>query len=108
MKNASVTERREFWKFMSAAAAFEQAAMACEYILRENINERHPLSYPLMVAVVVLYSRPFKQRKVVRLIEKMVPKELKPTHGEDLGSGLTIDLFQGFRVGSPNATQAQG
>src|SRR3989338_9949989 len=80
MKNASVTERREFWKFMSAAAAFEQAAMACEYILLENINERHPLSYPLMVAVVVLYSRPFKQRKVVRLIEKMVPKELKATH----------------------------
>lgn len=80
MKKASATDRREFWKFMGAAATFEQAATACEYILRENIDERHPLSYPLMVAVVVLYSRPFKQRKVVRLIEKMVPKELKATH----------------------------
>lgn len=80
MKKTSATERREFWKFMGASGTFEQAEKACDYILRESIDERHPLSLPLMVAVVVLYSRPFKQRKVVRLIEKMVPKEFKSTH----------------------------
>jgi hypothetical protein len=80
MTRSSAANRREFWKFMSAAATFEQAAAVCEHILRENIDEQHPLSYPLMVATVVLYARPFKQRKPVRLIEEMVPKELKSTH----------------------------
>lgn len=80
MTSISKEEREDFWKYMSAGSSFDQAHAICDRLLRENIHQQHELAYPLLVALIVLYGRPFKQRRKMRLIERMVPDELKETH----------------------------
>jgi hypothetical protein len=65
---------------MSAAFAFSSCVKICDYIIEENINHLHPLAYPLVLAMVVTYARPFKQRRPVKLPKEVVPRKLEGTH----------------------------
>jgi hypothetical protein len=87
-KTLTLAERRRYWTFCHTCIVFEQVEMLCDFLLAEKCPEvaddswerMHPLSYPALVALVVLYARPFKQRKLYRLPEEMIPKQFKGTH----------------------------
>lgn len=80
MKTIPLSERQEFWKFQSAASTFEQAATACATLLLPDVNENHPLFYPMMLALHALYGRPFKQRQPMRIDEAIVPTGFQKEH----------------------------
>ena len=79
MKKAKPEHRRDYWKYHVAAHSFEQAADAA--VRLQPLTDGDPLSLPLMVALHVLYARPFQHEKRTRRIaELLVPKELAPVH----------------------------
>jgi hypothetical protein len=80
MKQVPYEDRKDYWKFVNAAVAFEQVEDLLEFFAKEKIDETHPLFYQLMTSLVVLYGRPFKQRKALRLLEALIPDGLKDTH----------------------------
>jgi hypothetical protein len=76
-------ERISFWQHSYARASFTEARIECELLLSTNPLPNSTLRRALSVAIVTLYARPFKQRKVVRLSEDIVPAEFRSTH-EDI------------------------
>jgi hypothetical protein len=80
MENAPYAERLDFWRWQQASVAFEQVRNLCDFILKEKVEQPHPLHIPLMTALHALYARPFKQRKEVRLGGDIVPAAFKDVH----------------------------
>jgi hypothetical protein len=79
MKKAKPEHRRDYWKYHVAAHSFEQAGDVA--VRLQPLTDRDPLFLPLMVALHVLYARPFQHEKETRRIaESLVPKELAPVH----------------------------
>jgi len=82
MKKLPLTERLEYWKYQCASLTFHNAKAVAEYLIE---NKRHPLQYQLLTSLYVLYSRPFKQRKQVRISEELVPSEYMEEHSYLIG-----------------------
>gem|GEM_PF-2686223 len=77
MRTVKSTDRIEFWKFCHAAVTFSKVSELCDYMIKNNVNPEHPLHIPLIVAVVILYGKPFKQRPETRIPEHVVPPQYK-------------------------------
>jgi hypothetical protein len=74
-------DAKSLWKFSYAHDCFRQAASACSHILDSNLETEHPLYYPLLTSVYILYGKPFKRAKVVgKLSDKIIPSEQKTLH----------------------------
>ena len=56
--------------------------MECELLLGINPPPNSTLRRALSIAIATLYSRPFKQRKSVRLGDDIVPTEFRRTHDD--------------------------
>jgi hypothetical protein len=78
---APYKDRVEFWKFQHASITFSEATQLCDQIIKQNIISGHPLHTSLMTALHILYGRPFKQRKEVRVSKEIVPHDYRETHG---------------------------
>ncbi len=78
---APYNDRIEFWKFQHASITFSETAQLCDQLINHNIISGHPLHTSLMTALHVLYGRPFKQRKEVRISEEIIPHDYLETHG---------------------------
>jgi hypothetical protein len=79
MKTTLPESRREFWKYHSAAIAFQSAAQLA--LTLHSMNEADKLFYDLNLAMHVVYSRPFKhQEKTLQLSSDLVPQSLLQYH----------------------------
>ena len=110
MKKAKPEHRIDYWRYHVAAHSFDQARDVARRL--QGITDADPLFLPLMVALHVLYARPFKHEKDSRRVDPtLVPKEKLPVHNmllqmrdrifahHDKESRITdadsgIDLFQ--------------
>lgn len=73
MKTTTIQNRQEYWKYHSAAIAFQSASRLALSI--RSMNEADEHFYDLHLAMHVLYSRPFKQQEAaLRLSGDIVPK----------------------------------
>jgi hypothetical protein len=88
MKKLPLERRLEFWKYQSALLTFENAREVAGYLIEHSES---PLAYQLMTSLYVLYGRPFKQRKQIRVPEELVPSEYAEEHR--LLIGLRDKLF---------------
>jgi hypothetical protein len=76
-----VEDRRAFWRFKHAQQCFDHAARTSTYVLNEGWSQDHPLIYPISVAIVVLYARPFSNCfGIGKLDEKIVPRSSLSRH----------------------------
>ena len=82
MNAPSKAERISFWQHAYARASFTDARIQCEFLLSTNPPPNSTLRRALSIAIVTLYSRPFKQRKLVRLSEDIVPVAFRVTHDD--------------------------
>ena len=79
MKKARPEDRIDYWRYHVAAHSFEQAGATCRHL--EGVTDTHPLFVPLMVALHVLYARPFKHEEKSRRIERaLVPTDSVSVH----------------------------
>ena len=110
MKKAKPEHRIDYWRYHVAAQSFDQALKVIGHI--RGITDSQPLFLPLMVALHVLYARPFRHEKTSRRIdEALVPGSYSSVHGmllqmrdrifahHDKDSRITdddtgVDLFQ--------------
>ncbi len=77
MKKISKEKRIEYWKYLQAALTFDQAKEVLDY-LKDNSNT--PLFGQLITSLYVLYGRPFKQRRITRIPDDIIPAKFKDTH----------------------------
>jgi hypothetical protein len=83
MKDPSRAERVAFWKDAYARSSFIQADQFALLLLQMDPPLRSVMRWALTSAIVTAYSRPFKQRKEVRLPENdVVPAEFRKLHDE--------------------------
>ena len=74
-------DAQSLWKFFYAHECFRQSASACSYILDNNLETDHPIYYPLLTSIYVLYGKPFKRANVVgKLSDDIIPPEHKTLH----------------------------
>ncbi|MDF7809595.1 hypothetical protein P4E94_19310 [Pontiellaceae bacterium B12219] len=79
MKKSKPEHRIAYWKFHVAAYAFQQAEDVA--IKLKSISNKDVMYQYLMVALHVLYARPFKHQKNSRKIpESYIPKDLLSVH----------------------------
>jgi hypothetical protein len=79
MKETTPENRREFWKFQSAALSFQQAEELAARLAEMEVGQ--DLFYPLLISMHVLYARPFKQQeRALRIPKAMVPNSLLAYH----------------------------
>jgi hypothetical protein len=82
----SVTDRefaeaKLLWKLFYAKGCFEHAENTCNFLLENAVHEDHPVYYPLVAAIYVLYGRPFTDTNLVGMLgEKIVPAEFRKLH----------------------------
>ena len=77
----SLEDRRQFWQLFYAKKSFEHVITACQFIIDEHLDNEHPLYYPLVTAMHVCYSKPFKvSHGAGQLSEKIVPPEHAQVH----------------------------
>lgn len=82
MDAPSQLDRISFWQHAYARSSFVEARLECELLLSTNPPPNSTLRRALSIAIVTLYSRPFKQRKSVRLSDDIVPPEFRATHDD--------------------------
>ena len=78
--NAPFTDRLAFVKYQSAGVCFEMVHDISSFFLATGLHRREKIHDPLLVSLHVLYARPFKQRKPLRLEETIVPSEFHAIH----------------------------
>jgi hypothetical protein len=79
MMKAKPEDRIDYWRYHVAAHSFEQARDTCHHL--QGVTDRHPLFIPLMVALHVLYARPFKHDEKSRRIDPaLVPADSASIH----------------------------
>jgi hypothetical protein len=83
MKKLPQDKRLEYWKYQCAALSFDYAKEVADYLISE---EKNNLMYQLITSLYILYGRPFKQRKKLRISEDIVPQEYLEEHS------LLLDL----------------
>lgn len=77
MKKLPLERRLEYWKYQSAELTFDDAREVSVYLIEQP---KFPLMYQLLTSLYVLYGRPFKQRKNVRISEELVPSRYAEEH----------------------------
>jgi len=77
---APLEDRLAFFRSLSASISFQQAIDAVQYLRANKLTPNHPIHDPLVVALVVLYARPFKQRPPIRISAEMLPAEDRGFH----------------------------
>src|SRR5262249_38074239 len=82
MSTPNKAERITFWQHAYARASFVEARINCKWLLETDPPPNSNFRRAVSIAVVTLYSRPFKQRKAVRLSENSVPREFRESHDE--------------------------
>ena len=120
MHQAPQTERIELHKWQSAFSSLNEARSILHHIRDQAVHHDHPLHHALWAAFHVFYSKPFKQRPVIRIPDDVVPEHMRNAHGAiitlrdklfahsdldgpNLGEGdLVNSLFVSFH---PNQTQ---
>lgn len=80
MNTPSKADRVSFWQHSYARSSFIQAHLFTELLLRISPPINDTLRRALTIAIVTAYSRPYKQRKPVRLSDDIVPTEFRGTH----------------------------
>jgi hypothetical protein len=74
-------DAKTLWKYVYAHECFKQAENACSFIIDSGLDDSHPVYYSLVVAICVLYERPFKWSNVVgELPSDIVPAEFRELH----------------------------
>ena len=77
MKKAPKQVRLEYWKYQFAALTFEEAREMAAYL---HDNPKPKLEYSLLTSLYVLYGRPFKQHKSIRISDDIVPPDYRDLH----------------------------
>jgi hypothetical protein len=73
--------RRELWAWYYGMRAFMHCQACCEHILKEKLDDEHPLYYPLNVGATINYGRPFrKSYGMPTLSEEIVPPKYRLVH----------------------------
>jgi hypothetical protein len=81
MNTTEFNEAKTLWKMFYASECFRRAKASAQHILKEKLENGHPLFYPLLCATYILYGKPFTVwHGVGRLEESMVPKEYLALH----------------------------
>jgi hypothetical protein len=82
MTKDSFEDARLLWKMFYAKECFRHARAAAEHIRDNALEAGHPLFYPLITAVYVLYAKPFKKAfgGIGMLGNEMIPKEQLELH----------------------------
>jgi len=71
------------WKAGYAWLSFQSVVDLCDYILSESIQPDDKIYYSLVIAISVLYARPFKHIEgMQKLTDQLVPKEFYQLHRE--------------------------
>jgi hypothetical protein len=78
--NAPLEDRLAFFRAQSAAVAFNMAREAARYMLKHNLTRNHPIHDPLVISILVLYARPFKQRPPLRLSPDFITSTRRTFH----------------------------
>jgi len=79
MKKSKPEHRREYWKFHVAAHSFEMAQDVSQQL--QQMKDNDSLFYPLMIALHVLYGRPFRHSKKSRNIDlSFITSDLLSVH----------------------------
>jgi len=80
MNLPSRAERVSFWQHSYARSSFVQTRLFVDLLLQVDPPTQSTLRDALTVAILGLYCRPFKQRKLVRLSDAIVPVQFRQTH----------------------------
>jgi hypothetical protein len=80
MKPIPYDVRQEYWKYQLAKQCFLTAESLCDRMIKESISREDDLFPPLMLSMIVLYARPFKQRLPFRFPATLVPENLRVCH----------------------------
>jgi hypothetical protein len=80
MHTPTKAERISFWQHSYARASFVQTRLFIDLLLKLDPPMNDTLRRALTVAILGVYSRPFKQRKIVRLPDDIVPAPFRDTH----------------------------
>jgi hypothetical protein len=76
MQTHEFEDAKLLWKMFYAEQCFKHTRAAAEHILKEKLEEKHPLFYPLITALHVSYGKPFRSsRGVGRLEEEIIPPQ---------------------------------
>jgi hypothetical protein len=79
--NREFADAKSLWKLFYAKRCFEHAENACKVLLEHAVDEDHPIYYPLVAAIYVLYGKPFKDANHVGMLgKKIVPAEFRKLH----------------------------
>jgi hypothetical protein len=80
--NSEFADAKLLWKLHYANASLKHGENACLFLLNQQVHEDHPLYYPLVAAIYVLYARPFTASEPIgRLPENnIVPKNSQHLH----------------------------
>ena len=78
--NAPLEDRLLFYKFQNAMHAFGAVSSLCDYFSKTKMERSHSLYIPLTTSLAILYARPFKQRKNIKLPQDIIPAKYKKTH----------------------------
>jgi hypothetical protein len=62
--------KRDLWRTTFAKQSVQRAIDACTFIISKIKAPEHPLYYPLVTAIFVLYGRPFGDNKGVGMISE--------------------------------------
>jgi hypothetical protein len=74
-------DAKTLWKMVYAYHCFRIVEKACSFILDQKIDSDHPIYYPLVTGIYVLYGKPFKPSNVVgKLSDKIVPTKHRELH----------------------------
>jgi hypothetical protein len=74
-------DAQSLWKFFYAQECFRKAKITAAHILESGLDSHHEIYYPLLVAVYVLYGKPFKfSRPVGKISEEIVPENFRELH----------------------------
>ena len=69
------------WKMAYARESFTHVVDCCDFIENEDILENSPIYCPIVVAIHVLYARPFRRsRGIVQLADQMIRAEHREVH----------------------------
>ena len=102
MDQKTFEDARSAWRMQFALQTFKSVRAGMQAMLDHGFTVDSPEYYPLIVGLVCLYGRPFKNSKPAgKLDENIVPKEHKKLHDELI---LIRDKFFAHSDSSPAPT----
>jgi hypothetical protein len=85
MSTSPQTDTQKLWLAVYAFRSFTHVSHVCRYILDFDFDVNHPVYYPLIASIYVIYGRPFKlSYGVGKLEDDFVPPHLLAEHKHTL------------------------